>query len=342
MQLQDLIIKLCNISGPSGFEEDVCKAINEAVAPFADEISTDAMGNLLAIKRCGKENAKMIMIDAHTDEVGLIVTGYEKGFLRFGAIGGVDSRMLPGRQVRILCPEPVIGVIDVMPPHALSKGDMDKSIPIDELYIDICMDGDTAKSCIPLGTAISYVSETGLFGDGFICGKSLDDRSCCAIAIKCLENLNGMSLDVDVAFQFASQEELGFRGCIAGTYNVNPDYAIAIDVTHGSTPDAAKHLTLEMGGGAVISRGPNMTKSFTDAIELVAKEQDIKYQIEVISGRSGTDAWPIQVSRQGIATALVSLPLRYMHSPVEVISISDAEGIVSLLTQFIAKAGEVL
>ena len=342
MQLQDLIIKLCNIPGPSGFEENVCKAISEEIAPYADEIMNDSMGNLIAVKRCGKEGAKMIMIDAHTDEVGLIVTNYEKGFLRFGAIGGVDPRMLPGRQVEILCPEPIIGIIDVMPPHALSKGDMDKSIPIDELYIDVCLSEEEAKSRIPLGTVISYVSETKAFGDGQICGKSLDDRSCCAIAIKVLENLNGLDLDVDVACQFASQEELGFRGCIAGTYAVNPDYAIAIDVTHGSTPDAQKHMTLEMGGGAAIAKGPNMTKSLTEAIEKVASEQEIKYQIEVISGRSGTDAWPIQVNRQGVATALISLPLRYMHSPVEVVCISDAESVTELLTRFIAKAGEVL
>lgn len=342
MDLGGLIIDLCNTPGPSGFEDNVRERIREEITPFADEVRSDVMGNLVAIKRCGRPEAKMLMIDAHTDEVGLIVTGCEKGFLRFAALGGVDPRMLPGCEVRVLCEVPVLGVIDVMPPHALSPEEMDKALPIDELYIDVCMDEKMVKERIPLGTPVSYASETQHFGDGMICGKSLDDRSCCAIAIKTMEELSKLDLTCDVCCLFSAQEEVGLRGATTGVYGVNPDYAVAIDVTHASTPDAPKHKTLQMEGGPAICVGPNMTRSLTEKLIETSKELNMSYQIEVAPGRSGTDAWPIQISRCGVATALLSLPLRYMHSPVEVISIRDAQDIVRLLARFVEKAGEVL
>ena len=156
------------------------------------------------------------------------------------------------------------------------------------------------------------------------------------------EALAGKELDVDLCCLFAVQEEIGLRGAITGTFGIEPDYAIVMDVTFGKTPDVEEWKCLKMGGGPAIAAGPNANRAFTKKIIAKAVEKGIHYQIEVIPGNSGTDAWVVQISRQGVATAIVSLPLKYMHSPVETMRISDSENIIKLVSEFIADAGEVL
>lgn len=342
MNLREITIDLCSVSGPSGFEAPARELAAELLKPYVDEISVDYMGNLIAVRRCGLPNSKKLLLDAHIDEIGLIVTGYEKGFLRFASLGGVDPRMLPAREVRVLAPEAIYGVIDTMPPHVLSASEMDKSLSADKLFIDVGMSEETVKEKIPLGTPVVFAAKAEPFGETKICGKALDDRSCVAIIIKALEKLQNKELPVDIYVLFSSQEEVGLRGAKAGAFAINPDLAIAIDVTHAHTPDAKKHETLEMGGGAAIGVGPNMNQNITDALIRIAKDKEIPYQIEVAPGRSGTDAWEIQVSREGVSTALLSLPVKYMHSPVEMMDIEDANAIVQLVTEFAVRVGEVL
>lgn len=342
MDLAELTIALCGAAGPAGFEDAAGEYISNAIAPFVDEVKKDIMGNIIAVKRCGKDNAPAIMLDAHMDEVGLVVTGYENGYLRFNSLGGVDSRMLPAREIMILTDEPLYGVIDVMPPHALSSGDMSKALGVDDLYINIGMDDEQAKAAVPVGTPCVYAGGAFRLGEGSICGKSLDDRSCAAIIIKTMEELAKHELDVDIYCLFSVQEEVGLRGAVTGAFGVAPDYAIILDVTFGKTPDVPAHKCLKVGGGPAIGVGPNTNRALTGHIISKAREKGIDYQLEVLPGNSGTNAWTIQTSRLGVATALVSLPLKYMHSPVETCLISDGEGIVRLLTEFLADAGEVL
>ena len=341
MNLQEMIVKLCQAPGPSGFEAPARDVAEELLRPYVDETWTDTMGNLIGVRRCGQEDARKLMLNAHIDEIGLIVTGYEKGFLRFATLGGVDPRMLPAREVRVLTQEQLYGVIDTMPPHVLSSEDMNKSIDVDKLFIDVGLTEEGVKK-IPLGTPVVFAGGIERLGALNLCGKAMDDRACTATVIKAMENLHGRKLDVDVYVLLSVQEELGLRGATTGTFSVEPDMAIAVDVTHAFTPDAKKHETVEMGKGVAIGVGPNMNQNITDAIIEVAKETEIPYQIEVLPGRSGTDAWAIQVSREGVSTALLSLPLKYMHSPVEVINLEDANATVKLITEFVAKIGEVL
>ncbi|MGN1002079.1 MAG: M42 family metallopeptidase [Oscillospiraceae bacterium] len=342
MELSQLIIDLCAAPGPSGFEDAAVAAATEYLTPYVDEIKTDVMGSLVAVKRCGKPGAKSLLLEAHIDEIGLIVTGHEKGFLRFSTLGGVDARMLPAREIRLLTPEPIYGVIAVMPPHALSHEDMEKALPIDKLYIDIGMSQEEAEAAVPVGTPAVFAGGVRRLGEGSLCGKSLDDRACAALVIKAMEELSRRSLDVDVWCLLSTQEEVGLRGATVGAYGVAPDYAIALDVTFGGQPDVPKTKTCEMGKGAAIGVGPNFNRAFTGRIIDCAKAHELPYQLEVCPGNSGTDAWAIQVSRQGVATALLSLPIRYMHSPVETMRLADGENIVALLTEFVAGAGEVL
>lgn len=342
MNLKEITIELCSASGPSGFEYPARALAEELLSPYVDEIRTDAMGNLIALRRSGGQNAKTLMLEAHIDEIGLITTGYEKGFLRFAPLGSVDLRMLPAREVRVLAVEPVYGVIDTMPPHILSSGEMDKSLEIDKLFIDVGMTDENVKKRIPRGTPVAFAAKAEQMGASRICGKSLDDRACAAIIIKAMEYLQGKELDVDLYVLLSTQEELGLRGAKAGVYAIDPDLAIAVDVTHAWTPDAKKHETMEMSKGVAIGVGPNMNQNITDALIETAKDKEIPYQLEVLPGNSGTDAWVMQVSREGVSTALLSLPVKYMHSPVEMMDIADANAAVRLISEFAIKAGELL
>lgn len=341
MELREIISKLCELPGPAGFEDAAVAGAKEMLAPYVDEIKTDVMGSLVAVKRCGKENAKSIMLEAHIDEIGLVIMGHENGYLRFNTLGGIDPRMLPAREIKILTEPPVYGVIDVMPPHALSQSEMDKSLPKDKLFIDIGMSQEEAEKAVPIGTPCVFAGGTMPLGDDQLCGKALDDRSCAAVIIKTMEELCGKELDVDIYCLLSVQEELGCRGAVTGAFGIAPDYAIAMDVTFANQPDVPKSKSCEMGKAA-IAVGPHLNRMFTNKIISMAEEKEIPYQIEVCPGGTGTDASPIQISREGIATALISLPIKYMHSPVETMKLSDAGNMVKLLVQFIENAGEVL
>ena len=333
MTLLELTKTLCAMAGPSGFEAPIREWVAEYVRPFADEVKTDAMGNLVAVKRCGKPGAKRLMLDAHMDEIGFIVTAVEDGFLRFANIGGVDPRMLPAREVRVLSDPPLFGVIDTMPPHILKEEDMGKAIDEDKLFIDIGMSQEAAEKAVCPGTPVVYASGCEELGSGQLCGKAMDDRSCAAIILKAFEDLSAKELNVDVYCVLSAQEEVGLRGAMVGAWNVAPDYAIVVDVTHAKTPDGKDVLT-DAGKGAAIGIGPNMNNAMTKALFRLAEEREIPCQPEVCPGHSGTNAAAIQVSRQGVATALLSLPLKYMHTPLETARCEDMEAIRRLIVAY--------
>ncbi len=333
MVLADTIIELCNMAGPAGFEKTVAARVREMMSPFMDEIRTDIMGNIIGVKRCGKENAKKLMFDAHIDEIGFVITGHEDGFLRFSTLGGVDARMLPAAEIKILTEPPLIGIVAAAPPHILEAGDSEKTIKTDDLFIDIGMNQDEAKKAVPVGTPAVYNAGARVFGTDSICGKSLDDRASFACILRALELLKDEKLDVDLYVMASIQAAVGTRGARTGAFSVSPDWCVVVDVDHAKTPDHNKHDVRETGGGAVISKGPNMNRRLTDISEKCAQEHGIKYQIGVESGDSGTNAAVIQITREGVATALFGLPVKYMHSPVEVLNLNDAEAVAALLCE---------
>ncbi len=332
MDLRDTIIELSSMNGPSGFEGCVAARACELLRPYMDEVSVDVLGNVVGIRRCGKEGAKKLLVDAHIDEIGFVVTGIENGFLKFSTIGGVDPRMLPASEIRILTDPPTIGIVDTMPPHAMKPGDEEHSIEMDTLCIDVGMTQEEAEKAFPLGTPAVFNTSASVFGKDQIYGKALDDRACFASILKAVDMLKDAKLDVDLYVMGSTQEEVGLRGAQTGAFAADPDWAIVIDVTHAKTPDCKKQSINDLGQGAVITIGPNMNKWFTEQIIKIAKEKEIKYQIEIEpSGNSGTNARAVQVARSGVATALLSLPLKYMHTPVEVISGEDAESVAKLV-----------
>ncbi|MCC8357611.1 MAG: M42 family peptidase [Oscillospiraceae bacterium] len=334
MDLIELTKQLCSLPGPSGFEEAVFDWTAEYLRPIADEIHTDSLGNLLAIKRCGQPDAKLVMLDAHLDEIGFIVTGAQDGFLTFDMLGGVDHRMLPAREVRVLSDPSLFGVIDTMPPHLLEADEAGKTIPADKLFIDVGLTQEEALKAAPPGTPIVYASGCDELCAGQLCGKALDDRACAAIIIKAFETLANKPLNVDLGCQLSTQEEVGRRGAAVGAWNAAPDIALVVDVTHAKTPDGKEALT-EGRKGAAIGVGPNLNRAVTRDLFRIAEEHGITHQTEPLPGDSGTNAAAIQISRQGVATGLVSLPLKYMHTPVETVWTEDMTAIEELLIAYV-------
>lgn len=340
MNYEQTLSRLCTLSGPSGFEEPVARAAAELLRPLVDEVYTTRLGSVVGVRRCGRENAQKLLLDAHLDEIGLIVTGHEEGFLRFAPLGGVDPRMLPDREVVLLTTPPVHGVVACLPPHVQTGEDMDKSLPIKDLFLDVGLSQEAAQKKIPIGTPATYRGGCAPLGADLLCGKALDDRAGFAVLLDVLERLNGKELDVDLYILGSTQEETHSSGAITAAYEIAPNLCVAVDVTHGDSPDASKHETFPLGGGPVIGVGPNCTRSLSGRLKELANEGEIPFQIEVMSGSSGTNAWPIQVSREGVAAAVLSIPERYMHTPLEVVHRRDLEKTAKLLTAFVENLGE--
>lgn len=333
--LNELIQKLSDMRGVSGFEYRITDSIKELISPYVDEVRTDALGNVIAVRKCGKENAKRVMIEAHCDEIGLMITSIdERGFLTFSPVGGVDPRVLPASEVIVHGKRDIAGIIGAKPPHLQEPDEAKKSAKIKDMAIDVGMSYDEVSAIVSVGDSVTFPQSVGLLGKDQFSGKSLDDRASSAALIEVMKRLQKVNLEVDVYVSISAQEEVGLRGATTSAYAIEPDIAVAVDVCHGITPDNS-YNAFEIGSGCVISIGPNIHPAVQKRLLETAKKYNIKVEIDVDGGDTGTDAWAIQVSRSGVPTALLSIPLKYMHTSVETLSLSDVEAVASLLTFFI-------
>lgn len=340
MNYPETLKTLCAIPAPSGFETRAAQAALALLRPLVDEASIDRMGNVVGVRRCGRPGAKKLLLDAHLDEIGFLVTGHQDGFLRFAPLGGVDPRMLPDRELTVLGEESAFGVVTCLPPHIQSREEMDQAMPVSQLCIDVGLGQEEAQRRFPVGTPAVYRAGCAPLGEKLLCGKALDDRSCFAVLLDTAERLGDKELDVDLFFLGSTQEETHSTGAITAAYGVAPDFCVAVDVTHGDSPDASREKTFSLGGGPVIGLGPNCTGWLARRLERKAKELDMPVQYEVMSGSSGTNGWPMQVLREGIATAVLSVPLRYMHTPIETVHVDDLAAAAGLLAAFVQGMGE--
>lgn len=325
---------LCEIPMVTGFEQDGADRVRALFAPLCDEITVDQFGNVLGIRRCGKPGAKTVLLDAHLDQIGFVVTEVlAHGFLRFASVGGVDPRMLLGAQVEIGAARRR-GVISCMPPHLLAAGEQNRSIPIHEMYIDTGL--LDAAPVIPVGTPVWFPAGAdalcALSADTMT-GPSLDDRAGAAAIARALQRLRTEDLEVDVAVLLSVQEEVTSLGAMVSTFRVQPDYTIAVDVSHAKTPDAPDEYAF--GGGVMIGVGPNMNRALTQALIRTARAEGMDYQLEVMEGNTGTNAWDMQIVGRGTATAILSIPLRYMHTPIETVKLSDVQSVADLIYHFV-------
>ena len=289
LDMKNALEHLSAQTAPSGFEGPAARAAAELLRPLMDEVSIDRSGSVIGVRRCGKPNAKRLLLDAHIDEIGLMVTGIEEGFLRFRTLGGVDPRMLPDRELTILTQPPIFGVVACLPPHVLKPGDSKKSIPIPELMVDIGMSQEQAEQAVPIGTPMVFRGGCTLLGDKLMCGKAMDDRSCFVTLLRAAELLGEAPLDVDLYIVGSVCEEFTAVGAKTAVFAIRPDWCVAVDVTHGATPDGQKDRTFPLGGGPVIGVGPNMTTWMTKRMIAKAEEQKLDYQLEVMAGHTGTN-----------------------------------------------------
>ena len=337
MSLADKIKKLTNAYGVSGDEFRISKIAAELMAPYCDRVEIDDFGNVLGYRDCGIPGAKTVMLDAHIDQIGFLITEVtEEGFLRFTTVGGVDQRMLLGSELTVLTKKgPILGIVAAIPPHLQKDGDDKKSVPIPEMVVDIGMTGEQAKKVVRVGDYMAFANDAMELQGDALCGKAFDDRACLVCLLHTMDLLQGKPLAVNVVVSASTKEETGFQGGISAGFKVQPDYAIAVDVTHARTGDAPQ-VIVKLGDGPNVDMGSNSNPKFAKRVIEVARAKQIPHIVTSCPAGSGTNAWPIQMQGQGVTTLVVSLPLKYMHSPVEMLRMSDVKNVGKLIAAFIA------
>jgi putative aminopeptidase FrvX len=320
--VKDLIKKLSEAYGPSGREEQIRDMIRAEVEPLVDQVGVDVLGNLVALKK-GTGTGKKVMLAAHMDEIGLIVSHVDqKGFLRFQPIGGVEVMTLMGGRVQF-----ADGKVGVIAPE--KRPEFRKEPELAKLYIDIgAMSQDEAKSC--LGEAVSFVRPFADLGKRIV-AKAIDDRIGCAVLVEVLRRLKGSPHDVSCVFSV--QEEVGLRGARTGAYGLDPDIGIAIDITVAADTPEAEKLAMKLGAGPcikVMDSGMLSHPGVKNLLIHAAEAHGIPYQLEVLD-RGTTDAAAIQLTRDGVPAGCVSIACRYYHTPSEMIDVDDEENEVKLL-----------
>lgn len=327
--------RLCCAAGCAG-QGEIAETAMELLRPHVDEVVQDAMGNILALRRADMPDAPIVMLEAHLDEIGFLVTHIdEHGFIFVAPVGGVDKRVLAAQKVIIYGKQSFYGVFSSVPPH-LSVGD-DKLPEIADMAIDIGLDAETARELIPLGSRVGFMPNFTKLNDSVISSKSLDNRSGMAAILHCLRQLRDRRVNVAVAFSV--QEELGCRGAAVAARKVCPDAAIVTDVSFALSKDAdAKHCG-EMHKGVMIGISPILDDGMRLEFCNLAESRHIPHQLEVMAETTGTNADAISTACCGVKTALLSIPLRYMHTPVETIAVSDIAAVGDLMAAWIEMKG---
>lgn len=342
MNVEMILKEISEASGISGHEEEVSGIIKRYLEKYCDEITEDSLGNIIGLKKGSGVNNKKVMLAAHMDEIGLMIKDIdEKGFIHFTNIGGVDQRTLLCQEVIIHGEEKLYGVIGVKPPHVTSAEERKNSLSLEDLAIDTGFTKKELESKVKIGDVITIKRNMVKLQNDWVSGKALDDRAGVVSLLMCLEELKNFNHKDNIYFVITVQEEVGTRGATTSAYSINPDIGIAVDVGFGKTPELNQYETIEVGKGPAITVGPNIHPNIFKKMKEVANSEYIDYQIEVVPGRSGTDAWPMQVTRSGVATGILSIPLRYMHTSVETISLSDIEKTGKLLANFIISLNKI-
>jgi len=329
---------LVEVHAPSGHEAAARAVIRQAWEPLVDDFEGDKLGSLIGIKRATQplETPRKIMLAAHMDEIALMVRDIVDGFIYVHRIAGMDNRVLLSQPVMVHGRRALPGIVAAAPPHLLSAAERRKYPTFDALVIDLGLPAETVESLVQVGDLITVDVPLVELSGNRVAAKAMDDRASIAAVTVCLHELQSMQHSWHVYAAATVQEESGLLGATTAAYHINPDIAIALDVGFAEQPGIPPDESLEMGGGPAIALGPNFHTKLHEQLKSVADRYEIKWQLDVIPGRSGTDAWAIQVAREGIPSALLSLPLRNMHSPVETLDLRDIERAGRLLAQFIA------
>jgi endoglucanase len=343
VQIKEFLKEITEASGVSGYEAPVRELVRTEFAQYADELRTDVLGSLIALKRGQRPQGtpqRSVMLAGHMDEIGLLVTQLEKGYLRFATVGGFDLRVLLGQEVIVHGRRDLPGIIGSRPPHVLSPEDREQVVPLDKLFVDVGLSQDELAKNVRVGDIITLQRQFTELAGGLVAGKAFDDRAAVACIDSCLQHLASMKHSWDVYAVATVQEETGLKGALTSAFGIEPDIGVAIDVGHGNMLGVSEVDTVAVGGGPAIGFGPNIHPLLYAGLVDTAQQYEISNQTDPIPGASGTDAWAMQVTREGLPTALISIPLRYMHTTVETLALKDVERIGRLLALFITHLDE--
>lgn len=335
-ELKAFLKEMITLPGLSGHEVPVRKVIEKRWEGLVDVMQVSRLGSLEGLKRgSGEAPRKSVLLAGHMDAIGLIVTAIDGEFLRFTDVGGVDPRVMPGQPVIVHGREELKGVV-VQPPDRLVEGHSTGApMGLDKLYVDVGLEASEVALKVRQGDLISFGTMPLELGEDSLSGHTMDDRAAVAAITHCLEILKKRIHSWDVWAVGTVQEEVGLKGAATSGFGLNPTLAIAIDVTHAKGPGTSEKGISDLGKGLVLGMGPNVHPWMYRKLKELADELEIPYQVEMMSGHSGTDAFALQVARGGRPSMVISIPLRYMHTPVEMVSMKDIERVGRLLAEFI-------
>lgn len=332
-EITELLTQGAGVSGACHTMENARKLLSE----FA-EVRTDNLGSIIGTVGEGKTH---IMLDAHLDRIGLIVTAIdETGFLCVDKCGGCDARVLCAGEVTVWGKGPLYGVITSTPPHLAKAEDASKAPSFDGIYVDTGLDYETLKNRVSIGDRITVDAPVTSLAESRITGAALDDRIGCAALLRVLDIIKDKNPKVKISVLFSVQEETTEAGGKTGAFGISPDEAIAVDVSFGTAPDVSEKEAGRLGEGGMICISPSLSYEMSQQLIEIAEKNSIKYQTEICPSSTGTNADVISVSKKGVKTGLVSIPLRNMHTQAEVADIEDIEAVAQLISQYIIMKGE--
>lgn len=333
MDIKQIISLLTQGAGVSG-NEHVLDAAEKLLAQYA-QVERDALGSIKGTFGSGE---KHIMLDAHLDRIGLIVTSVdESGFLRVDKCGGCDARVLSAATVTIWGKKPIFGVVTSTPPHLANAEDTSKAPSFDNIYIDTGLSFEEVRKIVNVGDRITIDAPVIALTDNIITGAALDDRIGMAALLRVAEILKDKSLNIKVTIIFSVQEETTEAGAKAGAFGISPDEAIAVDVSFGDAPSVNPPLCGKLGNGGMICISPSLSDEMSSALMKTAEKNGIRYQTEICPSSTGTNADVISASKCGVKTGLVSIPLRNMHTQAELADINDVESVAQIIAAYIAE-----
>ncbi len=335
-ELQKFLKQLITLPGLSGHEGPVRQVIQETWQPLSDATTVSRLGSLHALRNgVGPQPRPVILLSAHMDAIGMMVTGIIDGLLRFTSIGGLDPRVLPGQLVTVHGRGDLPGMIVQPLASLLPQSNNDGAVPISQLLIDVGLEVAEVRRKVQIGDLVSYAQQPVEMTGETLAGHSLDNRASVAVVTHCLQLLRDRKHAWDVWAVASTQEEETLGGAITSAFELKPALAVAIDVTFASSPGSPAHRTFPLAKGPTIGWGPNVHAGLFKTFKEVADQNEIPYAIEVMPRHSGTDAYGIQVVAEGVPTMVIGVPLRYMHTPVEMVSMKDIARAGRLLAEFI-------
>jgi endoglucanase len=337
IDLLDLLNKMLTAPGLSGYESPIREIIQKAWGPLTDELSLSKIGSLHGLKKGqGDSPRKKVLISAHMDAIGMMVTTIQDGFIRITEVGGIDHRILPGQPVVVHGREDLPGVVVQPPGFLLPDSVGDGPVEMKYLLVDVGLPPNEVSEKVRIGDVVSYGQDPLELTGEALAGHTLDNRVSVAATTLCLEALQTRAHNWDVWAVASAQEEETLGGALTSPFEIRPDIAIVIDVCFAEGPGSSDWRSLSFGEGVGLGYGPNIHPALYDAFEKKAKELEIPYNRDLMPKMSGTDAMAVQIVAEGIPCAVLGIPLRYMHTPVETVSLKDIRRAGRLMAEFIA------